>query len=124
MKRAGIDRVGPTGEKRTFHSFRHTYARCALESGADIFWLQRQMGHSSYKVTTDTYGHWERKASKREAAKVRFPSLGARTDARTDPSRTTPTNGNGLGTHEGREAAVLHVITTQPEVPPQARQDF
>jgi integrase len=24
MKRAGIERVGPTGEKRTFHSFRHT----------------------------------------------------------------------------------------------------
>jgi hypothetical protein len=49
MERAGIDRVAPTGEKRTFHSFRHTYARCALQSGADIFWLQRQMGHSSYQ---------------------------------------------------------------------------
>jgi hypothetical protein len=27
MERAGIPRVGPTGEKRTFHSFRHTFAR-------------------------------------------------------------------------------------------------
>jgi integrase len=31
MKRAGIERVGPTGEKRTFHSFRHTYAKLARE---------------------------------------------------------------------------------------------
>jgi integrase len=30
MKRAGIPRVGPTGEKRTFHSFRHTHAKVAL----------------------------------------------------------------------------------------------
>jgi integrase len=43
MQRAGIPRVGPTGEKRTFHSLRHTYARIALQSGAEIFWLSRQM---------------------------------------------------------------------------------
>jgi integrase len=31
MARAGIPRVGPTGEKRTFHSLRHTFARIAIE---------------------------------------------------------------------------------------------
>lgn len=34
MTRAGIPREGPTGEKRTFHSFRHTFAKSALERGA------------------------------------------------------------------------------------------
>ncbi len=33
MARAGIPRIGPTLEKRTFHSFRHTFAKRALERG-------------------------------------------------------------------------------------------
>ena len=32
LKRAGIPREGPTGELRTFHSFRHTFARIALRT--------------------------------------------------------------------------------------------
>jgi integrase len=115
MKRAGIDRIGPTGEKRNFHSLRHTYAKIALESGAEIFWLSRQLGHASYTITTDVYGHWETAARKAEAKKLQFPALGARTDARTDESQTTPTEGNGFGTHTNREAAVLHAITKEPE---------
>jgi integrase len=68
MARAGIARVGPTAEKRTFHSFRHTFAKRALESGRQIIWLSRHLGHSSLSVTTDIYGHWERAERKREAA--------------------------------------------------------
>jgi len=56
MAAAEIRRVGPTQEKRTFHSFRHTFAKRALESGAQITWLSRHLGHSSLKVTTDIYG--------------------------------------------------------------------
>jgi len=67
MKRAEVPRVGPTGEKRTFHSFRHTYAKLALENGRRITWLSRHLGHSSLKVTTDIYGHFERAERKREA---------------------------------------------------------
>jgi integrase len=70
MKRAGIDRVGPTGEKRTFHSFRHTYAKLALENGRRITWLSRHLGHSSLKVTTDIYGHFERAERKAEAERM------------------------------------------------------
>jgi len=58
MTSADIPRVGPTQEKRTFHSFRHTFAKRALENGAQITWLSRHLGHSSLKVTTDIYGHW------------------------------------------------------------------
>jgi integrase len=68
--RAGIPRVGPTQEKRTFHSFRHTFAKRALESGAQITWLSRHVGHSTLKVTTDIYGHWERAERKLQAAKM------------------------------------------------------
>lgn len=67
MKAAEVPRVGPTGEKRTFHSFRHTFAKRALENGRRITWLSRHLGHSSLKVTTDVYGHWERAERRREA---------------------------------------------------------
>ena len=70
MERAGVPRIGPTGEKRTFHSFRHTFAKVALERGTQITWLSRHLGHSSLKVTTDIYGHWEREERKRQAAKL------------------------------------------------------
>jgi integrase len=70
MVSAGIRRVGPTQERRTFHSFRHTFAKRALERGAQITWLSRHLGHSSLKVTTDIYGHWERAERKLQAAKM------------------------------------------------------
>jgi integrase len=68
MKRAGIPRKGPTGEPRTFHSFRHTYAKLALENGRLLTWLQGHLGHSSLNVTVGIYGHFGRAARKREAA--------------------------------------------------------
>jgi integrase len=70
MARAGMRRIGPTGEARTFHSFRHTFAKRALESGAQITWLSRHLGHSTLKVTTDIYGHWERAERKLQAARM------------------------------------------------------
>ena len=39
MVAAGVDRAGPTGTKRTFHSLRHTYAKRALENGRQVTWL-------------------------------------------------------------------------------------
>lgn len=67
MEAAEVPRVGPTGEKRTFHSWRHTHAKVALEQARSITWLQRRLGHQSITVTIDRYGHWERAARKREA---------------------------------------------------------
>jgi integrase len=67
MERAGIPRVRPTGEKRTFHSFRHSFAKRALESGRPITWLSRHLGHSSLAITSETYGHCEAAERKREA---------------------------------------------------------
>ena len=70
MRHAQIPRLGPTQEPRTFHSFRHTFAKRALENSAQITWLSRHLGHSTLKVTTDIYGHWERAERKLQAAKM------------------------------------------------------
>jgi integrase len=67
MQRAGIPREGPTGERRTFHSFRHTHARLAIENGRPIFWLSKHLGHSSLDVTASIYGHFEKATRQREA---------------------------------------------------------
>jgi integrase len=52
------------------HSLRHTYARVVLENGAPMFWLSKQLGHSSEQVTREVYGHWSREGRKREAEKL------------------------------------------------------
>jgi integrase len=70
MRDAGISRENGSGEKRTFHSFRHSYAKFALESELPLFWLSRQLGHSSPRVTTDIYGHWGRRERKEQAQRM------------------------------------------------------
>jgi integrase len=70
MERAGIPRVGPTGERRVFHSLRHTFSKRALETGSQLTWLSRHLGHSSLKVTTDIYGHWERAERRAQARRM------------------------------------------------------
>lgn len=70
MKRAGIERIGERGGKRDVHSFRHTFARIALEHGAELTWVQKQLGHSSITLTRDTYGHWSRRAEKVAAERL------------------------------------------------------
>jgi integrase len=70
LERAGIPRVGERGRKRDFHSFRHSFARIALEHGAEITWVQRQLGHSSVTLTVDVYGSWARSAEKAQAERL------------------------------------------------------
>ena len=42
---------------RKYHSTRHTYATWLLSDGADLRWVQQQMGHATIGQTADTYGH-------------------------------------------------------------------
>jgi integrase len=70
MARAGIPRIGERGGKRTWHSLRNTFARIALEGGAPIDWVSKQLGHSSIHLTVSVYGEWSRTAQKAEAKRV------------------------------------------------------
>ena len=47
-----------------------TCYREALAQGADIFYIQRQMGHSSIQITCDIYGHLLNKTNPEAAAKT------------------------------------------------------
>jgi integrase len=42
---------------RKYHSTRHTFGTWLLTEGADMRWVQQQMGHASISQTADTYGH-------------------------------------------------------------------
>ncbi len=50
LRRAGIRKVG-------FHILRHSYVSLLVNQGENIKFIQKQVGHSSAKVTWDVYSH-------------------------------------------------------------------
>jgi integrase len=46
------------------HDLRHTMVTLLIEAGANMKAIQKRAGHSSLKVTSDTYGHVTKKVSK------------------------------------------------------------
>ena len=50
LRRAGLRHV-------SFHSLRHTNASLRIRAEQNIKYVSMQMGHSSIKITMDTYGH-------------------------------------------------------------------
>jgi integrase len=53
-RRAGLPKL-------PIHSLRHTYAVFALEAGADMKFVQEQLGHGSIAITSDVYSHISKK---------------------------------------------------------------
>jgi integrase len=53
IKRAGIS---PTG-KLILHSFRHGFASLLISKGLDVVFVSRQLGHTSPRITLETYAH-------------------------------------------------------------------
>jgi integrase len=43
---------------RTQYNTRHTYASTMLTENKPIGWVSRQLGHSSIKMTLNTYARW------------------------------------------------------------------
>jgi integrase len=70
MAKAGVPREGDSGRARTFHSFRHSFARVALEHGQSIQWVKDELGHSTITLTVDLYGSWSQAAARAEADKL------------------------------------------------------
>ncbi|MEK3920477.1 tyrosine-type recombinase/integrase [Paenibacillus sp. FSL K6-2393] len=63
LRKAGLS------EELTIHSLRHTYAVVMLEAGADIKFVQEQLGHGSVQITSDVYAHISKKLEKRNIDK-------------------------------------------------------
>ncbi|MFU1797500.1 tyrosine-type recombinase/integrase [Paenibacillus azoreducens] len=51
------------------HSLRHTCAVLLLESGADMKYVQEQLGHGSIQITSDVYAHISKKIEEQNIAK-------------------------------------------------------
>jgi len=43
--------------EHNFHSLRHTHASILIHQGLNLFYISKRLGHSSYKITYDRYGH-------------------------------------------------------------------
>lgn len=43
--------------QRNLHFLRHTFASLLFQQGESLKYVQEQLGHSSIKMTCDTYGH-------------------------------------------------------------------
>jgi len=50
LAKAGMRRI-------KVHTLRHTYASLLIQNGESLFYVQKQLGHSSISITCDTYGH-------------------------------------------------------------------
>lgn len=66
-KKAGVPDIG-------FHGFRHTQSSILLNAGADYKEIQHRLGHSSIKITLDTYSHLAPDKA-RETARISQESL-------------------------------------------------
>ncbi|UCE64068.1 MAG: tyrosine-type recombinase/integrase [Nitrospirota bacterium] len=51
MKAAGLS-------YRWVHATRHTFATRMIMKGANLVYVQKQLGHSSIQITVDLYTHW------------------------------------------------------------------
>jgi integrase len=71
----------------TLHDLRHFYASGLIASGCDVVTVQRALGHSSAKITLDTYSHlWPKAEDRTRAAAGHL--MAAVLDAPADSLRT------------------------------------
>ncbi|MFZ0930742.1 MAG: site-specific integrase, partial [Syntrophobacteraceae bacterium] len=63
LVKAGLHRI-------RFHDLRHTYASLLIDQGENCKYVQVQMGHSSIKITMDTYGHLMSDVNQEAACKL------------------------------------------------------
>jgi integrase len=54
----------------SFHGLRHSHATALLGAGVDLKLASARLGHSSVRITADTYQHVERKMDEEAAKRV------------------------------------------------------
>lgn len=57
-------------KKIRFHDLRHTYVALKLAQRDDMYYISRQLGHSSIKTTFDLYGHLQKTVHTERALRV------------------------------------------------------
>jgi integrase len=67
LQKAGLRQI-------RFHDLRHTFASLLIQNRESLTYIKEQLGHSSIKITVDTYGHLVPGANRQ--AVNRLPSLG------------------------------------------------
>ncbi|GAA1449669.1 site-specific integrase [Nocardiopsis tropica] len=55
--RKAVDSAGLSGRSLTPHKLRHTAASLAIAAGADVYVVQKMLGHKKPSMTLDIYGH-------------------------------------------------------------------
>lgn len=55
---------------RKVHAIRHTYATLMILDRASLVYVQKQLGHSSIKITVDLYTHWIEAAERGDVLEV------------------------------------------------------
>jgi len=66
LEKAGLKKI-------RFHDLRHTFATLLIQNGEPIAYVQEQLGHSSIKLTVDTYTYWM--PGKNREAMDRLPAI-------------------------------------------------
>lgn len=64
----------------TCHAFRHTHASNLIMAGEPLAAVMQRLGHSSYKMTVDTYGHLTSLWKTRVGSRIRGPELDVQND--------------------------------------------
>ncbi|MCA9454318.1 MAG: site-specific integrase [Nitrospiraceae bacterium] len=80
---------------RWIHATRHAFASRMILSGANVVYVQRQLGHASIQLTVDTYTHWLKESERGQNLEVDRLSTPF-----GDGVGTLPGTLNGVKTHD------------------------
>jgi integrase len=69
LKAAGLPNI-------RFHDLRHTYASLKIDQGANIKYIQLQMGHAKATTTLDVYSHLLKDSDPHSAQELEKSVLG------------------------------------------------
>lgn len=63
MEEAGVKHI-------RLHDFRHSHTALLMSQGEELYYIQKDLGHSRYDITANIYGHIEEKKKKTVADKL------------------------------------------------------